>query len=90
MKNFKGIKICIYSRWVPLIDILNGALHSTEGEREQRRSQGRGWKLNFLCLVFNIQTVNIQFSDINIQYSNLNINIQISIFNIQPSIFILF
>ena len=75
---------------MPLIDILNGALHSTEGEREQRRSQGRGWKLNILCLVFNIQTVNIQYSDINIQYSNLNINIQISIFNIQPSIFTLF
>ena len=53
---------------MPLIDILNGALHSTKGEREQRRSQGRGWKGNILCLVFNIQTVNIQYSDINIQY----------------------
>ena len=63
----------LYSRWVPLINILNVALHSTEREREQRRSQGQGWKRNILCLVFNIQTVNIQYSDINIQYSKINI-----------------
>ena len=75
----------LYSRWVPLIDILNVALHSTEGEREQRRSQGRGWgwKRNLLFLVFNIQT-----SIFNIQISIFNI--QTSIFNIQTSIFILF
>ena len=73
MLCLSGFGLC--SRWVPLIDILNVALHSTEGEREQRRSQGRGreWKRNLLFLVFNIQTVNIQYSDINIQYSNLNI-----------------
>ena len=67
---------------MPLIDILNGALHSTEGEREQRLSQGRGWKLNILCLVFNIQTVNIQYSDINIQTSILIFKSQYSIFSL--------
>ena len=41
----------------------------------------------FFFLVFNIQNVNIQYSDINIQYSNLNIlypnrNIRYSDFHI--------
>ena len=43
--------------------------------------------LLFCFLVFNIQNVNIQYSDINIQYSNLNIlypnrNIRYSDFHI--------
>ena len=44
------------------------------GARHAFLPHGRGWKRNILFLiVFNIQTVNIQYSDINIQYSDFHI-----------------
>ena len=57
---------------------LRGFIFRDIHEKQGRSSSNSGyeireWKANILFLVFNIQTVNVQYSNLNIQYSNLNI-----------------